>query len=268
MRAVLKATSLALFLSMAPALSQAACVAPPQLTDETKKVDTEGAIGQFMKLVGLDVKVSVATEKKTVFEKFQNASQMVVQLTIIYMVCTDLEADKTKTAVEKAQILGKLYRDFEPAAGPQPIASTAPPRPPVPSPQDQLGGQKGGWLIEAAPIWLAAMDTPAVVVAPNPSWADIYLNPNPIVITDKNKYFVIVASASSEGEGVRRMKALKSKYPNYDFELYGPYGSNPKFGIMIAAWVSRERADEALRVAKTIDKTSFLWQCRSTGDAC
>src|SRR5205807_2274740 len=100
------------------------------------------------------------------------------------------------------------------------------------------------------------------------SWADIYLNPLPLLITDKNKYFVIVGSAPNEAQGEKKMKELKAKHPEYDFELFGPYGSNTSYGIMIASWVSRERAAEALQAAKKIEPTSFTWSCRGTGDAC
>jgi hypothetical protein len=247
------------------------CTPPPQLFDETKKIDTEGAVGQFMKLVGLNVKSTIASETNAVFTTFQNADQMIVALTLIYTVCTNLNDDKEMTTPEKNRVLMELIREFRTTAtGPQPISSTAPARNPLPSPQDQPGGEKKSrWLPDTAVIHLAAMtSTRPSAESRKLSWADIYLNATPFVITDKNKYFVIVGSAANEAQGTQKMNSLKRKYPDYDFELYGPYGSNPSFGIMIASWVSRERANEALNAAKKIEPTSFMWSCRGTGDAC
>ncbi|MEA2876991.1 MAG: hypothetical protein QOF14_2187 [Hyphomicrobiales bacterium] len=273
MRQHLGFMSLTLLLCAAPLTAESACAPPPSLMDETKKVDTEGAIGQFMKLTGLNVRASVASEKKAVFTAFPNADQMVVVLTMIYNFCSALDESKDMTGAQKIAALMEFQTALLlRAVGPQPVASTAPARRDTPSmPQDQLGGEKkSDWHPEAPRIQLIAVSTPsgAPFETKKPSWADIYLNPVPIVITEKNKYFVIVGSASSQAEGTRRMTALKSKYPNHDFELYGPYGSNPSFGIMIASWVSKERAEEALRAAKAMEKTSFLWACRNTGDQC
>jgi hypothetical protein len=112
-------------------------------------------------------------------------------------------------------------------------------------------------------------DTPLVRIKPGKiSWADIYLNPVPLWITDMNKSFVIVGSAATEAEGRQRMQALKVSYPQYDFELYEPYGTNTNYGIMMASWVSEPRAAEALQAAKQIERTSFIWKCRGTGDSC
>jgi hypothetical protein len=64
------------------------------------------------------------------------------------------------------------------------------------------------------------------------------------------------------------MQELKVSHPQYDFELYEPYGTNTNYGIMMASWVSKPRADEALQAAKQIERTSFIWECRGTGDSC
>jgi hypothetical protein len=239
--------------------------------DETKKVDTEGAIGKFLKIAGLNVRVDVASEKKTIFSEYPNADQMVVALTTIHNVCAVLENSTQISDREKIDILVSLQVQFfsARAVGPQPISSTATSRrQTVPStPQDQLGGEKKSqWMM---PVQRVAMrDGPSGDEPQKASWADIYLNPAPIFITDKNKYFVIVASASTEGEGNKRLSELKSNHPAYDFELYAPYGSNRSYGIMIASWVSRERANEALAAAKKIEPTSFVWSCRGAGEEC
>ena len=270
MRPHLACISVSLLLCLSSA-ANAECAPPPPVFDEAKKVDTQGAIGKFLKLAGLDVRVDVATEKKTIFSDYPNADQMVVALTTIHNVCALLESSTQMSDKEKIDILVSLQVQFfsARAAGPQPIASTATSRrDSVPStPQDQPGGdKKSQWMM---PVQLVAMrDGPSGDEPRKISWADIYLNPVPILITDKNKYFVIVGSASTEGEGTKKLAELKSKHPAYDFELYAPYGSNISYGIMIASWVSRERANEALGAAKKIEPTSFIWSCRGTGEEC
>jgi hypothetical protein len=270
MRSHLVCISVSLLLCLSSAAS-AACAPPPPVFDETKKVDTAGAIGKFLKLAGLDLRVDVAAEKKAIFSEYPNADQMVVALTTIHNVCAVLENSTQISDREKIDILVSLQVQFfsARAVGPQPISSTATSkRETVPSPpQEQPGGEKKSQRM--MPVQLVAMrDGPAGSASPKVSWADIYLNPVPIFITDKNKYFVIVASASTEGEGTKRLSELKSTYPAYDFELYAPYGSNRSYGIMIASWVSRERANEALGAAKKIEPTSFIWSCRGTGEEC
>jgi len=261
----------ALLLLCLSSAAKADCAPPPPVFDEKKKVDTEGAIGKFLKLVGVNVRVDVATEKKTIFSEYPNADQMVVALTTMYNVCSLLQNSIQISDREKIEIQLSLQAQFSARAlGPQPISSTAASRRDIapPAPPDQLGGEKKSqWII---PVQLVAMqDNSTEHNKPQKiSWADIYLNPVPIFITDKNKYFVIVESASNEAEGMKRLSELKSRYPTYDFELYAPYGSNAYYGIMIASWVSRERATEALAAAKKIERTSFIWSCRSTGDRC
>jgi hypothetical protein len=190
---------------------------------------------------------------------------------MLYAVCIMLEGDKDTPTAEKFKMYMDVYREFmSTARGPQAISSTAPARQ-LPSPPDQLDFErKSDRQMEAPLVRLVAMSAPAetTVGKPKAMWADIYLNPTPMVITDKNKYFVIVGSASSEAEGTRQMEALKAKHPEYDFALYGPYDPNRSFGIMMASWVSKERAEEALLAARKIEKTSFTWACRGTGDEC
>jgi hypothetical protein len=79
-----------------------------------------------------------------------------------------------------------------------------------------------------------------------------------------NKSFVIVGPDATEAEGRQLMQALKVSHRQYDFELYEPYGTNTNYGIMMASWVSKQRAAEALQAAKQIERTSFIWECSAT----
>jgi hypothetical protein len=74
-----------------------------------------------------------------------------------------------------------------------------------------------------------------------------------------NKSFVIAGPDATEAEGRQLMQALKVSHRQYDFELYEPYGTNTNYGIMMASWVSKQRAAEALQAAKQIERTSFIW---------
>jgi len=266
MRHHLLCTSMLLLFCLSSA-ARADCAPPPPVFDDRKKIDTEGAIGKFLKLVGLNLHVDVGTEKKSIFSEYPNADQMVVALTTIYNICSNPQLSEEKKIELQVSIQAQF---FTLAQGPQPISSTAAPRQNTapPAPPDRSGrGKKSQWVL---PVQLVSSEgasneqnKPQKI-----SWADIYLNPVPIFITDENKYFVIVGDALSEAEGKKKLSDLKSKYPAYDFELYAPYGSNKHYGIMIASWVSKERAAEALAAAKKIDRTSFIWSCRSKGDSC
>jgi hypothetical protein len=255
-----------------PLVANAECSPPPPLSDETKKVETEGAIGKLLQLVGLNFKVSVETEKKAVFKEYPNADQMNAALSALHDYCSRLELSTTLSDKEKLELLAQRQDALlAPVMGPRAIASTAPMnRGQVRPPQEQLRGTKrSGLNVETARIVLVAMSGAKIPNArSDASWADVYLNPTPLLITDKNKHFVIVGSAPNEAAGRKLMNDLKAQYPDYDFELYGPYGSNPSYGIMMAAWVSQERAAEALRAAKKIEPTSLIWSCRGSGDEC
>jgi hypothetical protein len=64
------------------------------------------------------------------------------------------------------------------------------------------------------------------------------------------------------------MIKLKKK-PQYEFAVYGPYGSNKYYGIMMASRTSRSIAEEALRLARRdVAAGAYLWACRSSGESC
>ncbi len=88
-------------------------------------------------------------------------------------------------------------------------------------------------------------------------------------MNDNNKYFVVVGSARTEEEGLRLMKRLKTKAPQFDFVLYAPYGENQYYGVMMATWVPRGVALEALKLARRhVAPDAYLWACRSSGESC
>lgn len=96
-----------------------------------------------------------------------------------------------------------------------------------------------------------------------------YLRDAPFVVTKANKHFVMVASASSLDAAIREMNRLKSKAPQYDFVVYGPYQGNPNYAIMMATWVPFAVAKDALENAKKdVSPGSMIWSCRSEGDSC
>ena len=261
---------LALFLLVASGVSAyAECVRPPPLADETTKIDTEGAVGKVLAIAGISLKADIEVERKSIFTQFPNANQMVVALVAIYQYCTQLETVKTLTDEQKLEKLAAYQTTWLMAAvGPQAIATTADKgaAPAKPSSDEK----RSHWMLNGAPVLRVAMDeTPLVRIKSGKiSWADIYLNPVPLWITDMNKSFVIVGSAATEAEGRQLMQALKVSHPQYDFELYEPYGTNNSYGIMMASWVSKTRAAEALQAARQIERTSFIWECRGTGDSC
>lgn len=251
------------------------CPPPPQVADESKESETEAATGVIAKLFLGIIAFKIDSQVKEVLRAYPNADQAVVALRSAYTSCTRVMADTRLSVVEKFKLVGEIYDGLKDRAkGPTAIASTATRRrdaiPAVPEiPEKRSSREAAPRLAFAATAGAIRLDGHLLPVAgEKPPWADLYLNPVPIVITDKNKYFVIVGSAASEASGRERMADLKRKHPKYDFELFAPYGTNRSYGIMIATWTSAERAHEALEEAKKIDPTSFIWACRGTGDEC
>jgi hypothetical protein len=65
------------------------------------------------------------------------------------------------------------------------------------------------------------------------------------------------------------MNKLKRRAPQYDFVLFGPYGNNPYYAVMMATWVSYDVAKEALRLARRdVVSDALIWSCRMSGDSC
>jgi len=272
---VLFRVTFSLLLSMATGCTSWACSAPPSLQDQSRQLDTEGAIGKLLKLVGINISVKYRDEVKSTLREFPLADQTIVVLTTLHNICVTLDKDDSLPTERKIEIYRQIYENFLlTASGPKPVASTAAPRKRhVPTPEEQLGSNKRRSRFEGKTWYIPVANTQGdvdVVTADSKEfqWADIYLNPTPLVITEGNMYFVIVGSVLREEEGKDRISQLKKQFPQYDFELYAPCGSNKYYGIMIASWASRQRAQEALEVARKIDRTSYIWKCRNTGDTC
>src|SRR5215216_2957994 len=103
------------------------CPPAPPLNDQTKKVETEGAIGQFLKLTGLKVNFKIDAEKKAILKDYPNADQLVVILTTMNIYCTAVMSDTSLTGAQKLNLLRESYEELKivRAAGPQAIATTA-----------------------------------------------------------------------------------------------------------------------------------------------
>lgn len=252
--------------------AMATCAPPPPLFDKERKLATDGAINQIMRFIGIDFSVKGATVIRSILPKFESADQTVVVLTIIYNYCQLISSDRTLNGAEKAKELNKLIKDLIINDKiPKSISKTfKDDRSNLPSAEEQIRPEIRGH-IRLFPFFMLASDAVATHGTRETSniWGLIYLNQEPLLITIGNKHFVIVGSAKSEKEGKEIMQDLKRKNPDLDFALFEPYGNNPNYGIMLASWTSRKRAEEALTVAKKrINDTSFIWSCRSEGDSC
>jgi hypothetical protein len=110
--------------------------------------------------------------------------------------------------------------------------------------------------------WLADSHNP-------PGAQTDYIREPPFVVTRANKHFVMVASTPSFESAVDEMNRLKRKAPQYDFVVYAPYGSNPNYAIMMAAWVPYDLAKRVLKLAKReVNPGSIIWSCRHEGNQC
>jgi hypothetical protein len=120
-----------------------------------------------------------------------------------------------------------------------------------------LASQDGSaWLAD----WLAqAQAAPAAE----------FLRDAPAYVNDSNKYFVIVGAAPSEAAAIDLMNRLHRKAPQHDFVVYMPYGANPNYAVMMATWVGKDVAQQALRAARqSVVADAFVWACRSGGESC
>ena len=96
-----------------------------------------------------------------------------------------------------------------------------------------------------------------------------YLRGTPYVVTNANKNFVMVSSASSKQRAIEAVKTLKRDAPQFDFIAYAPYRGNQNFAIMMATWVPWTVAKAALKDAVEAGLTgSMIWSCRSRGSNC
>ncbi|WP_456767809.1 hypothetical protein [Bradyrhizobium sp. USDA 3650] len=232
------------------------CPAVPNLEGRSVTVDTKlglDAVGKLLGKIGIDV--DVRDTRDNVLKNNPRADQVIIVLTMANIYCRMIWSDTASKGEEKASRFKSMMEDLlTPAAGPMPVARTG----------------ATSWirtpfmLASNEPFELADVAEPTL---PKPQVG--FLRDAPFLINDYNKYFVIVGSASTSEEGVRLMKTFKSKAPQYDFALYGPYGDNPNYGVMMASWVPRDVAQKVLDAARrTVARDAFLWACRSTGSSC
>ena len=251
-----------------PAISQVPpqCPPAPKLEASTLSVDTKTALDAVSKLLGrVGLDINVRTTRDSVLKDNPRADQVVIVLTMANTLCVMIWSDSSLSGAEKATRFQSMMQDMlARALGPVPVARTGEP------PQGWIDRPEG-------PIVLASADpTASLVVAqhneptiklPQPQTG--FLRDPPYYVNDFNKYFVIVGSARTREEGLRLMNQLKAKAPQFDFAVYEPYGNNPYYGVMMASWVPRDVALEALRLARRdLAPDAFLWACRSSGEHC
>lgn len=97
----------------------------------------------------------------------------------------------------------------------------------------------------------------------------VFLRNPPFVVTRANKHFVIVASVQSREGAISTMKHLKQKAPQFDFEVYAPRESNAHYAIIMATWVPKNVALQALGLARQyVARDSYIWACPDEGTSC
>jgi len=234
------------------------CPAIPTLEGGETSVATKTGVDAVGKLLGkLGIEINVRNTRDNVLKDNPRADQVVIVLTMANIYCKMIWSDTSLKGEEKASRFKSMMQDLlTPAAGPMPVARTNAP----------ATGWNAPVTVLASNEVLVPADTPEVTL-PKPQTG--FLRDPPFLINDYNKYFVIVGSASSREDGLRLLTSFKSKAPQYDFALYGPYGDNRNFGIMMASWVPRDVALNALGIARhTVARDAYLWACRSTGSSC
>jgi hypothetical protein len=262
---LLCATLLVLGARPAAGQSRPPCPAAPKLEASTTSVDTKTALDVVSKLVGkVGIDINFRTTRDSILKDNPRADQMVIVLTMANTLCEMIWSDSALSGAEKAKHLHAMMQDMlTRALGPTPVARTDARQ------QSRRDGRRDL-------IVLASADPSAIpLLAQNEQSFELpepqtgFLRDPPFYVNDSTKYFVIVGSARTREEGLRLMNQLKSKAPQYDFTLYAPYGDNPYYGVMMASWVPRDVALEALRLARRdVARDAYLWACRSSGQNC
>lgn len=246
------------------------CPPAPNLQSSSTAVETKVAADALTKILGkLGVDVDVRTTRDSVLKDNPRADQAVIVLTMANTMCEMIWSDPALSGEQKASRYSAMMIEIlARVAGPAPVARTGDKqslRRSLPRGVHLVASLEGRETDTRRAAPPAATGAPALPV-PGQSG---FLRDIPFYITDNNKYFVIVASPRSREEGLRLLERFKAKTPQYDFALYQPYGSNTSYGVMMASWVPREIATEALRLARRdVAADAYLWSCRSTGTAC
>jgi len=241
------------------------CPPVPKLEATTVSVDTKTALDAVGKVLGkIGIDVNFRSTRDNILKDNPRADQVVIVLTMANAFCEMIWSDSALSGTEKAARFQAMMQDMlARALGPRPVERTDAAK------QSRRSGRN-------EPIVLASSDPSAMfLLAQNQSGFQLptvqtgFLRDPPFYVNDSNKYFVIVGSARSHEAGVRLMNRLKSKAPQYDFALYAPYGDNPYYGVMMASWVPRDVALQALRLARRdVAADAYLWACRSSGESC
>lgn len=241
------------------------CPPAPKLEASTTSVDTKTALDAVSKLlarVGIDI--NFRTTRDSIFKGNPRADQVVIVLTMVNTLCEMIWSDSALSGAEKATRLQAMTQEMlSRVLGPTPVARTDTRK------QSRRDGLRGLIVLASADpsaTLLVAQNEPGFEL-PEPQTG--FLRDSPFYVNDANKYFVIVGSARTREDGLRLMNQLKSKAPQYDFALYSPYDDNSYYGVMMASWVPRDVALEALRRARRdVAGDAYLWACRSSGQSC
>jgi hypothetical protein len=257
--------ALALGPRSAIAQGQPPCPAAPKLEATSTSVDTKAALDAVAKILGkVGLGVSVKTTRDSILRDNPRADQVVIVLTMANSYCLMIWSDTSLSPADKqARFQAAMQDMLSRALGPTPVARTDTPK------QSRLDGRN---LPGAAPFAGAA----ALKFIANDGVSDAlpkpqtgFLRDAPFYVTDANRHFVIVGSARTQEEGIQLMNRFKSKAPQHDFVVYGPYGSNTYFGVVMATWVPRDVAVEAQRLARRdVAADAYIWSCRGSGESC
>ncbi|SRR6266436_4417878 len=237
------------------------CPAVPPLEVRATSVVTKTGMDAVGKLLGrLGIDIDVRSTRDNVLKDNPRADQAVIVLTMANIYCKMIWSDTALKGEQKASRFKSMMQDLlTPAAGPRPVARTNAP----------ATGSNEGMIILASNELLALAEETDKTEFTLPKSQSGFLRDAPFFINNHNKYFVIVGSASTREDGLRLMNNIKSRAPRYDFALYEPYGENPNFGVIMASWVPRNVALEALGIARqAVSRDAYLWACRSTGNSC
>jgi hypothetical protein len=241
------------------------CPPAPKLEASTTSVDTKTALDAVSKILGkVGIDINFRTTRDSVLKDNPRADQVVIVLTMANTLCEMIWSDSALSGADKATRFQAMMQDMlSRALGPTPVARTDSGK------QSWRDGRKGLIVLassdSSAPLLVAQKEPDFELPKPQTG----FLRDPPFYVNDANKYFVIVGSARTRQDGLRLMNQLKSKTPQYDFALYAPYGDNPYYGVMMASWVPRDVAAEALRLARRdVARDAYLWACRSSGQSC
>lgn len=75
------------------------------------------------------------------------------------------------------------------------------------------------------------------------------------------RFYTIVFSSTSKEEAENKILEINTNFPNFYAYLYPPLGSNPNWAVMIASKTTREKAVEAMQLARSsgIAIDAFVW---------